>query len=291
MTSRQKQAHRLWRQPLGWACAVLLLVWASPSFAEPLRGIKGHDDRVSVDGRQYPWSAVGRLTKGDGSLCSGVLIGPDTVLTAAHCLWNEARNGWATTNELYFAAGMTDDIPTALSGVVKTEWPTSYRGVRDHSLQNSVNDWAILTLREPIGLRAGWFDLVKNWTGEHDGTGTVTQVGFSVDRRATVHADHGCHLRGWVMPGLLAHDCDAVEGDSGSALLLKSGDDYRVLGIHVSTFGDGQRDVWGGAVPAVAIARSWAASRAVAGTSQEQRPTVAPGGGGEVPSGVGQGFR
>ena len=59
-----------------------------------INGIKGHDDRVRVDISQYPWRMIGRLNN-NGSYCTGILVGPSQVLTAAHCFWDKRRNRWA----------------------------------------------------------------------------------------------------------------------------------------------------------------------------------------------------
>ena len=36
------------------------------------------------------WAAVGRIDLGSKGFCSGTLIAPDVVLTAAHCLYDKA---------------------------------------------------------------------------------------------------------------------------------------------------------------------------------------------------------
>jgi V8-like Glu-specific endopeptidase len=47
----------------------------------------------------WPWRALvfldRTLANGAASWCSGTLVGPDTVLTAAHCLFDRPSGGWA----------------------------------------------------------------------------------------------------------------------------------------------------------------------------------------------------
>jgi protease YdgD len=46
------------------------------------------DRRVVVDPTEPPWAAIVKVQSNIGSRCTGALIGPATVITAAHCLYN-----------------------------------------------------------------------------------------------------------------------------------------------------------------------------------------------------------
>lgn len=56
------------------------------------RVVPGEDDRLPINNRDYPWSAVGRIvyqTAEDAyGHCTGTLIANDVVLTNAHCAIN-----------------------------------------------------------------------------------------------------------------------------------------------------------------------------------------------------------
>ena len=71
-------------------------------------GIKGIDNRVIVDSSIAPWNAIGRLSTSAGSYCTGVLIAPDRVATAAHCLWREKTLRWLPVYKISFLAGYRD---------------------------------------------------------------------------------------------------------------------------------------------------------------------------------------
>jgi protease YdgD len=51
-----------------------------------LPGIGVVDRRVAVDPGQPPWDAIAKVQTNIGTRCTGALIAPGTVLTAAHCL-------------------------------------------------------------------------------------------------------------------------------------------------------------------------------------------------------------
>ena len=54
------------------------------------------------------WAAVGRINLGSNGFCSGTLIAPDVVLTAAHCLYDKATGQPYPPSDLTFLAGWRD---------------------------------------------------------------------------------------------------------------------------------------------------------------------------------------
>lgn len=224
----------------------------------PLRGIKGADNRVLVDPRVYPWSTVGRITKGDGSVCSATLIGPALAVTAAHCLWNRRTGDWMPARSVFLTLGWDRGQWTAASGVEHYTIAPGYAGPGDHSLANSAHDWALLHLSEPLGAQAGWLGLAPQGPEGADGRAgvadVVLQAGYSMDRKHVLSGHLGCRVTGRVSDSLLVHDCDATRGDSGSPLFAWVDGSFRLLGLHVSTFRDGG-PVRGAAVAASAFGR------------------------------------
>src|SRR5690606_28249301 len=89
-----------------------------PAFSEgeeANRQVFGPDDRVQIKNtKTYPFTTIGYIEgkskQGYGG-CSGTLIGPRTVLTAAHCLYNHVDKDWLS--ELIFAPGLAsfEDAP------------------------------------------------------------------------------------------------------------------------------------------------------------------------------------
>lgn len=213
--------------------AAILALWAVPAPADQsqrlnreLHGLKGADDRMMVEAGQYPWSAMGRLNNGLGGHCSGVLVGPRLLATAAHCLLNQRTRAIIPVGSLTFVAGYDRGQYLKASKVARLHpspgWKYGGQSAR-------TDDWALLELQEPLGEEVGWIGL-----GDDPAPGqTVTAAGYGKDKAHVPTAHVGCHVlerRG----ALLLNDCDAVQGDSGGPVLVWRDGRFRLAGLNVA---------------------------------------------------------
>lgn len=222
----------------GFAVACLLSsLLAGLAFAqEPaltLPGVKGEDDRAIVEGLDWPWSAVVKVNRHTGGFCTGVLIAPDKVATAAHCLWLSRTGNWLRPEALHVVQNYRRGDWTADSVVV------SYVMGPDEGLPGEGDnasthlDWAILTLETPLGKG---IELAETDEGVSPGT-VVLQAGFSQDSRHVLTLHRNCSiLDTFDGARVLTHDCDAVHGDSGSPIMvMDENGNLSLLALHSAT--------------------------------------------------------
>lgn len=107
--------------------------------------------RFPVDGEAAPYSAIGLLQFEDG-ICSGALIGPDVVLTAAHCLVRE--DGMSLKGRFVAGIGGPGEPERAGFKAVSVLPGLDRGGLQDGALLRN-GDWALVRLDRPLGEQFG----------------------------------------------------------------------------------------------------------------------------------------
>ncbi|KAK4206931.1 hypothetical protein QBC37DRAFT_299823 [Rhypophila decipiens] len=110
-------------------------------------GVIGADNRVLWTSKDYPYSAIGRISFSSGWKCTGVLVGSRHVATARSCI--PLSDTWGAR----FAPSYYDGERLGGSNVVAAVMlpffsfpPCGYK-----------DDFAILVLADQIGYERGWF--------------------------------------------------------------------------------------------------------------------------------------
>ncbi len=186
---------------------------AQPDRAPPPNG------RLTVDAREYPWSAMGRLNAGGRRFCTAALIAEKLVLTRAACLFDGRRGQWWAKQDLYFLAGYHSDSYVAGSAVARVEIAPGYDPLRPAGLANQLRNWAFVTLEDPIGWQAGWLGLA--WLDEATqarmarGEAQILAAGYRPDWAHAIHLFYGC---GGTSAGFLrtaGGPCNILPGERG----------------------------------------------------------------------------
>jgi protease YdgD len=230
---------------------VLFFLWAilaaAPGSADDLRpGIIGKDDRITVGNGGWPWDAIGQVNIGgyrNSGKCTGTLVAPDLVLTAAHCVMDRLRQAPFPLHTIHYLAGArlaenkghsTAKCLHFLNGYdfVAPGRTGSARSTMQAPLGALLKDAALIVLNDRLAVTPATLGDDAAVPEE----ASLVHAAYPADRRFVLSAHANCRLlRSPKGAPLWFTDCDTHPASSGGPIFLRVDGTLKLVAIMVAT--------------------------------------------------------
>ena len=199
----------------GWIWRVLatgLALGLGLGLPAPLLAEEGRLRELATSDDAKGWEAVGRINLGAAGFCTGALIAPDLVLTAAHCLYDKETGARVATDQIEFLADWRNGRAVAYRQVKRAMQHPAYSYSGHDRIDRVPYDLALLELDQPIRLaKIKPFEIAAR-PAEGDVVGVVS---YAQDRSEAPSFQDMCHVLGF-RSGVLVLSCTVDFGASGA---------------------------------------------------------------------------